>query len=114
MTTSDFIEWDEKKNNYKLIPNSDFVMRVEERVNNRGLEKASPIYLICRSGSRSAKAANLLSLAGYTKVLTVTDGFEGDKAKAGSRMGARVVNGWKNSGLPWSDKLDKTAMYWEL
>jgi len=25
-----------------------------------------------------------------------------------------VVNGWKNSGLPWSYKLDKDEMYWEI
>ncbi|WP_295888318.1 hypothetical protein [uncultured Thiohalocapsa sp.] len=37
-----------------------------------------------------------------------------DKAKAGPRKGERVVNGWKNAGLPWTYKLDKAAMYWDL
>ena len=32
----------------------------------------------------------------------------------GSRKGERVVNGWKNSGLPWSYKLNKSAMYWDF
>jgi rhodanese-related sulfurtransferase len=114
MTSGSFTEWDPKKNTFKLIPNSEFVMRVEALVDARGLPKQSPIYLICRSGSRSAKAANLLNLAGYPRVYTITDGFEGDKAKHGPRKGERVVNGWKNSGLPWSYKLDKSAMYWEL
>jgi rhodanese-related sulfurtransferase len=114
MTTGAFDEWDEKKQTFKLIPNSEFVMRVEEFVNTRNLDEDSPIYLICRSGSRSAKAANLLSLAGHTNVYTITDGFEGDKAKQGPRKGERVVNGWKNAGLPWSYKLNKTGMYWEL
>jgi hypothetical protein len=59
-------------------------------------------------------AANLLNLAGYSNVFTVTDGFEGDKAKQGPRKGERVVNGWKNANLPWSYKLDKKVMYWEL
>lgn len=49
-----------------------------------------------------------------SEVYSVTDGFEGDKAKAGPRKGERVVNGWKNAGLPWTYTLDKSAMYWEL
>lgn len=114
MTVVSFDEWDEKKETFKMSPNSEFVMRVEELVSQKGLSKESPIYLICRSGSRSAKASKLLALAGYTDVYTVTDGYEGDKAKQGPRKGERVVNGWKNAGLPWSYKLDKDAMYWEL
>lgn len=55
-----------------------------------------------------------MNLAGYPNVYTVTDGFEGDKIKQGPRKGERVVNGWKNSGLPWSYKLTKDAMYWEF
>ena len=39
---------------------------------------------------------------GYRNVYTMVDGFEGRKAKSGPLKGARVVNGWKNSGLPWS------------
>jgi rhodanese-related sulfurtransferase len=114
MTAGAFDEWDDKKKNFKLQPNSEFVLRMEDLVKTRGLEKDSPIFLICRSGSRSAKAAKILNLAGYPNVFTVTDGFEGDKAKQGPRKGERVVNGWKNSGLPWSYKLSKEAMYWEI
>jgi rhodanese-related sulfurtransferase/cytochrome c553 len=114
MTVGMLDEWDEQKQTFKMQPNSEFTMRVNELVEAKGLGKETPIYLICRSGSRSAKAANLLHLAGYAKVYSVTDGFEGDKAKTGPRKGERVVNGWKNAGLPWTYKLKKTAMYWEL
>ena len=114
MTAGSFDEWDEKKKTFKLRANSGFVKRVEALAASRGLGKEDPIYLICRSGSRSAKAANILAVAGYTQVYTVTDGFEGDKAKLGPRKGERVVNGWKNTGLPWSYTLDKHAMYWEF
>jgi rhodanese-related sulfurtransferase len=114
MTVGSFDEWDDKKKTFKMSPNSEFVMRIEALVSERGLSKDSPIYLICRSGSRSAKASKLLSLAGYSNVYTVTDGYEGDKAKDGPRKGERVVNGWKNAGLPWSYKLNKDSMYWEL
>jgi len=32
----------------------------------------------------------------------------------GPRKGKRVINGWRYAGLPWSYKLDKQAMYWDL
>jgi rhodanese-related sulfurtransferase len=73
----------------------------------RGLTKTDQVVLICRSGDRSAKAANLLADLGYTNVHTVVDGFEGDM----SPDGRRTVNGWKNAGLPWTYKLDKSKMY---
>ena len=66
---------------------------------------------MCRSGKRSAKAADMLADAGYTKVYSVVDGYEGDKAKDGPDKGKRTVNGWKNSGLPWTYSLDKDYMY---
>jgi rhodanese-related sulfurtransferase len=67
--------------------------------------------LICRSGDRSAAAANLLAEAGLKNVYSVVDGFEGDLATQGPKAGQRVVNGWKNAGLPWSYNLDKEKMY---
>jgi len=111
---TDFGSWDEKKKNFKLVPNSEFTLRVNELVESKGLSKDSPIILICRSGSRSAKAAKILDAAGYARVYSVVDGFEGDTAKDGPNKGQRVVNGWKNAGLPWSYKLGKDAMYWDL
>jgi hypothetical protein len=44
-------------------------------------------------------------------VYTVIDGFEGDVGKDGPQAGQRVVNGWKNDGLPWTYKLDKDKLY---
>jgi len=111
---TEFDSWDEQKNNFKLVPNSEFTLRVNELVKSKGLTKDSPIILICRSGSRSAKAAKILDAVGYAQVYSVVDGFEGDKAKNGPNEGQRVVNGWKNADLPWSYKLGKDAMYWDL
>jgi hypothetical protein len=53
----------------------------------------------------------MLAGTGYTKVYSVVDGYEGDKAKDGPHKGQRTVNGWKNSGLPWTYSLDKDYMY---
>jgi rhodanese-related sulfurtransferase len=107
LITLDYTHWDKTTSAYKKVLNQNFVSDVTSYVTNKKLTKNSPIILLCRSGKRSAKAANLLSLAGYTHLFTVVDGFEGDKQKIGSNKGKRVVNGWKNSGLPWTYKLER-------
>jgi rhodanese-related sulfurtransferase len=96
-------EWDEKKSRLLLVPQKDFVPGVTERLAAAGLTRSDPVILICRSGDRSARAVDELAAAGYTRVYTVVDGFEGDLSKDGRRD----VNGWKNAGLPWSYKVTK-------
>jgi rhodanese-related sulfurtransferase len=103
--------WDDRNGRFKLETNSDFGPELGRRLAARGLSKSDPIVLICRSGDRSARAANLLKELGYEKVYSVVDGFEGDLAKDGPKAGQRVLNGWKNAGLPWSYQLDKSKMY---
>lgn len=104
-------DWDEKRTMYKLEPNQDFVPEIERRLKELGLAKDAPVILLCRSGDRSSKAADRLQAAGYTRVYSVPEGFEGDRASEGPKQGRRVVNGWKNSDLPWSYKLEKGKMY---
>ena len=69
--------------------------------------------IMCRSGARSAVSVNKLAKAGFKNVYNITDGFEGDKLKVpGSyNNGKRLVNGWKNSGAPWTYKLDPKLAY---
>lgn len=104
-------KWDEKKSTYVRNPNPDFLSQFELRAMDKGTEKNDPILLICRSGDRSALGADFLARHGYTNVWSVVDGFEGDTAKDGPNKGKRTVNGWKNSGLPWSFKLDKDKVH---
>ena len=111
MKLSEWYAWDEKKNNFKMELNDQFLPNIKERLAAKGLTENDKIVFICRSGSRSAAAANLLAKAGYKNVYTVVDGYEGDKAKKGEQKGQRVVNGWKNNGLPWSYSLLATKMY---
>jgi rhodanese-related sulfurtransferase len=107
-------DWDAGKHNFAMVPNSAFVLRINDLLARKGLDKTAPVILICRSGSRSAKAARLLDAAGYHTVYSVTDGYEGDKARTGPHQGTRVVNGWRNAGLPWTYRLEKEKMYFEL
>ena len=111
MIEPDFPTWDDAKSTLKLESNSDFVTEVRRRLSEKGLGSDDAIVLICRSGDRSAAAANLLADAGFKKVYSVVDGVEGDLARDGPKAGQRVVNGWKNADLPWSYTLEKKKMY---
>jgi len=111
---NDISGYDEKFKHYKITPNSDFVTAINELVEKKGLAKDATIILMCRSGDRSSKGASLLGKAGYTKVYSVVDGFEGDKVKDGENKGKRLVNGWKNANLPWSYEMNKDTMYYIL
>jgi len=110
---NDLSEWDTKKYRYLKEPNSNFSITLREKLEKAGLDKNNTILLMCRSGTRSSKAANLLYQLGYTKAYTVVDGFEGDKVKAGPHKGQRLVNGWKNANLPWSYKPTEQKVYIE-
>lgn len=104
-------DWDDKRSMYLLEPNPDFTKEVARRLADKGLTKQDKVILICRSGDRSAKAADILQLQGFTQVYSVAEGFEGDMGKEGANAGRRLVNGWKNTNLPWGYKLDKAKMF---
>ena len=107
MVMDEFWEFDADKGTYKMAVNSNFDREVAAMMKARGLSKEAPIILMCRSGSRSARAADLLSQLGYTSVYSVVDGFEGDK----DPNGVRSVNGWKNSKLAWTYKISHEQAY---
>lgn len=95
-------EYDREKGTYALEINPDFPLVFRAWAEEIGLEADRPIILMCRSGNRSASAADLLAQMGFTQVYTMVDGFEGDRASDGPDAGHRVLNGWRNAGLQWS------------
>jgi rhodanese-related sulfurtransferase len=99
---------------YLKIYNLDFVDAVDNFVASRNKDKSVPIILMCTFGGRSPAAARELHDAGYQKVYFQVEGFEGLKAKEGPDKGKRVVNGWKNSGLPWGYHLKTDKMYFNF
>ena len=60
--------------------------------------KDQVILLLCRSGKRSAAAAEAAHKAGFTNVFNIREGFEGDLDEQQRRGG---FNGWRYAGLPW-------------
>lgn len=100
--------WSPTKPAFEMVVNPNFEKEIAKALEALGLSKAVPVVIMCRSGgTRGAPAAKLLEGKGYEKVYVVTDGFEGGVVKEGERKNWRLKNGWKNSGLPWSYKLNK-------
>ena len=95
-------EWDAEKKQFPMKPLPDFVARVQTVA-----KPDDTLLVMCRSGGRSALAVNALAKAGFTNVYNITDGMEGDAVKDPNSVfvGQRLVNGWKNSGCPWTYKL---------
>lgn len=73
---------------------SAFVAAVE----HEGLSKDQPLILLCRSGARTLTAGKLLLEHGFTKVMHVVHGFEGELDAHHHRS---TVSGWRHAGLPW-------------
>lgn len=76
-----------------LVRNPRFVKELETKV-----AKDEVVLLLCRSGKRSAAAAEAATKAGFKNVFNVLEGFEGDHDEH-QRRG--TFNGWRHAGLPW-------------
>jgi rhodanese-related sulfurtransferase len=100
-------EWDAKKKQFPMKPLPDFLSRVSEVA-----KPDDTLLVMCRSGGRSALAVNALAKAGFKQVYNITDGMEGDTVQDLNSVfqGQRLVNGWKNSGCPWTYKLTPDRM----
>jgi rhodanese-related sulfurtransferase len=95
--------WDAEKERYPMRPNPDFLTRVREV-----FSPGDTILVMCRSGTRSARAVDQLAQAGFTHVYNIVEGMEGDAIDdpRSPDYGKRVRNGWKNAGLPWTYHID--------
>ncbi|MES2960296.1 MAG: rhodanese-like domain-containing protein [Pseudomonadota bacterium] len=74
-------------------------LRFAEQVRREaGGDPARPVVLICRSGKRTIEAGVALEGAGFTEVVNVLHGFEGELDEHFQRG---RINGWRFDGLPW-------------
>lgn len=76
-----------------LVKNPRFLRELESK-----LSKDAVILLLCRSGKRSAAAAEAATKAGFKHVFNVREGFEGDLDENQQRGSS---GGWRQRGLPW-------------
>ncbi len=61
-------------------------------------DRTRPVLLICRSGRRSVDAGEALEAAGFSRVINVLEGFEGQLDDDFHRG---TLGGWRYHGLPW-------------
>jgi rhodanese-related sulfurtransferase len=71
-----------------------FCQQVQEQAGG----KTTTVILLCRSGQRSLEAAQVLTAAGFTDVVNVVHGFEGD---LDAHFHRSTLNGWRFDQLPW-------------
>ncbi len=76
-----------------LSRNPRFVRELESKA-----RKDEALLLLCRSGKRSAQAAEAAAKAGFTRVFNVLEGFEGE---LDAKQQRGHDDGWRFHGLPW-------------
>ena len=74
--------------------NPRFTRELEAKVGG----KDAVVVLLCRSGKRSAAAAEAAAKAGFTHVYNIAQGFEGDLDEQQQRGHS---GGWRWHALPW-------------
>jgi rhodanese-related sulfurtransferase len=78
-----------------LNRNPRFVKELDIKVKG---QKDQPILLLCRSGKRSALAAEAVASAGFSRVYNILEGFEGELDDQQQRG---RLDGWRYAELPW-------------
>ena len=61
--------------------------QIDEEINNIDITKDQPIYLYCRSGNRSGKAAVMLEKIGFTNVINA-----GGIEETAKKLEKKIVN----------------------
>ena len=92
--------WSESRSTFE--PNTGFIDDLKSR-----FKLDDTLIFICRGGGRSLRAAEAALTAGFRKCVNVKEGFEGEMDDSGKR----TIRGWKNLGLPWTQKIDSKLAY---
>lgn len=104
--------WDEQRGVYNIAQNPNFLAEIRAELKKRNLDETAEIITMCRSGSeRGEPSAAFLRANGFPNARYVVNGFQGSAIKEGPQAGFRLKNGWQNTGLPWSPKMNPEKMY---
>ena len=108
----DRYQWSAERNHFVMARNLDFIALVDQALKERELTRDARIITMCRSGSaRGEPSAAYLRENGFPNAYFVIHGFQGDTLDDGENAGMRLVNGWQNSGLPWSNKINGEKIF---
>ncbi len=89
----------------RMQPNPRFQEVVE-----KNFERDAKIITGCKAGGRSLKAAEILQSSGYSNVVDMRGGFDGER----DQMGRLSFPGWAPRGLPVTTKSAPGESYAEL
>lgn len=104
--------WNDERGVFQTNRNPQFIAQIRAELDNRGLGTDAEIITMCRSGSERGKpSADFLRENGFPNARYVVDGFQGSAIKEGPQAGFRLQNGWQNSNLPWSPKINPEKIY---
>jgi len=84
------------------VLNENFIQDLKSR-----FKPEDKLIFLCKGGGRSLKAAQAASAAGFLKVANLSEGFDGRP----DDRGTFTQEGWRNSGLPYTYKLDEKLVY---
>lgn len=108
----DRTQWDAERNIFPIKHNANFVAEIKAELAKRGWDEKTEVITMCRSGSeRGEPSAKVLREAGLVNARFIVNGFQGSSQKEGPHAGKRLKNGWQNSGLPWSSKMNPDKIY---
>lgn len=109
---ADRTEWNAKSGAFAMKQNANFVKEIQAELEKRGLDRNATIITMCRTGSsRGLPSAEFLMKNGFPNAYYVDHGFQGETLKDGPQKGQHLINGWLNSGLPWSSKMNPDTIY---
>ncbi|ENO90019.1 rhodanese-like domain-containing protein [Thauera linaloolentis] len=104
--------WNAEKGVFRLYQNPDFAAQIKAELEKRGMNADAEVITMCRSGSeRGEPSAAFLRANGFPNARYVVNGFQGAAIKEGPQAGLRLQNGWQNSGLPWSPKMNPEKIH---
>jgi rhodanese-related sulfurtransferase len=83
---------------WQMFPTGEVNPNFVEMVKQAGVSPDAQVLCLCRSGQRSAHAAEALTEAGFENCYNIAEGFEGNRDEEGHRG---TTGGWKVAGLPW-------------
>jgi rhodanese-related sulfurtransferase len=90
---------------WRLLPtmgfNGSFIPTLTQKISDRN----TPLLFLCRSGGRSAEAAQVMSQQGYVNCYNIGGGAEGIMdTNHHIKSADEINNGWKAAKLPWEQK----------
>jgi rhodanese-related sulfurtransferase len=101
-------KWDADHRKPVMKANSSFIEDVK-----KAYKLDDTILVMCKGGQRTVDAIKQMKEAGFTHVVGIEGGFEGqrDTDCGDPRTGKFIKPGWKNSELLWVYDLDPDSMY---